>query len=187
MVDRSPFARIALALALCTASCGALAADYVQVAGSSLQFAGTYQGDGFSGSFPGFRTTFSFDPKQLAAAKLDVAIPIASATVGNEEMDPEMRGTAFFDGQRFPQARYTATKFRALGGNRFAADGTLSLRGVTKPVTLAFTWTPGAKPVLQGSATVKRLDFGVGGGEWADTALLPNDIKVTTKVVFAPK
>ncbi|KGQ17790.1 putative secreted protein [Lysobacter dokdonensis DS-58] len=186
MVDRL-FRRAACAALLCVASFAACAADYVQGAGSSLQFAGTYQGDAFSGSFPGFKTTFRFDPKQLAASKLDVAIPIGAATVGNDEMDPEMRGTAFFDAKRFPQARYTASKFRALGGNRYAADGTLSLRGVSKPVTLTFTWTPGARPVLQGTATVKRLDFGVGGGEWADTSLLPNDIKVTTKVVFAPK
>ena len=34
-------------------------------------------------------------------------------------------------------------KFRSLGGNQYAADGTLSLRGVSKPVTLTFTWTPG--------------------------------------------
>ena len=98
-----------------------------------------------------------------------------------------MRGAAFFDAGHFPQARYTATKFRALGGNRYAADGTLSLRGVNKPVTLTFTWTPGAQPVLQGTASVKRLDFGVGGAEWADTTLLPNIVNITTKVVFAPK
>ncbi|MUV12690.1 polyisoprenoid-binding protein [Lysobacter sp. HX-5-24] len=187
MVDRPFVRRAALAIALCASSFGAWAADYVQTNGSSLQFSGTYQGDPFSGSFPGFRTSFHFDPAQLASSKLDVSIPIATATVGNDEMDPEMRGTAFFDGARFPQARYTATKFRALGGNRYAADGTLSLRGVTKPVTLTFTWTPGAHPVLQGSATVKRLEFGVGGGEWADVSLLPNEIKVATKVVFAAK
>ena len=187
MVDRSSLSRAALALALCTASVGAFAADYVQTTGSSLQFAGTYQGDGFSGSFPGFKTTFSFDPKQLASGKLDVAIPIASATVGNEEMDPEMRGAEFFDGRRFPQAHYTATKFRALGGNKFAADGTLSLHGVSKPVTLAFTWTPGAKPILNGKATVKRLAFNIGTGEWSDTSLIADDVVVTTKVVFAPK
>jgi len=33
---------------------------------------------------------------------------------------------------------------------------------------------------------VKRLDFGVGGGDWADTALIPNEVAVSTKVVFAP-
>jgi polyisoprenoid-binding protein YceI len=187
MVDRQFVRRAALAIALCASSFGAWAQNYVQTTGSSLQFSGTYQGDAFSGSFPGFRTTFSFDPAQLARSRLDVLIPIASATVGNEEMDPEMRGAAFFDGARFPQARYTATTFRALGGNRFEATGNLSLRGVTKPVTLTFTWKPGAQPELHGNATVKRLDFGVGGGEWNDTSLLPNDIQVTTTVVFTAR
>jgi hypothetical protein len=40
--------------------------------------------------------------------------------------------------------------------------------------------------VLTGKATVKRLDFNVGGGDWADTELLPNDVAISTKVVFTP-
>ena len=176
-----------LACALAAASYGAFAADWTQAAGSKLEFAGTYQGDAFSGSFPGFATRMRFDPQQLAGSRLDVVIPMVNATTGTEDYDVEMRGVEFFDSARFPQARYTATTFRALGGNRFAADGTLSLHGVSKPVTLTFTWTPGAKPVLDGKATVKRLDFGIGAGEWADTELLPDAITVTTKVVFTPK
>lgn len=164
----------------------ALAADYVQAPGSALTFAGNYEGEVFTGRFPGFVTKFSFDPAQPAASRLDVTIPLATATTGNSDYDGEMRGSAFFNSAKFPQARYTATKFRALGGNRYAADGTLSLRGVSKPVTLTFTWTPGAKPVLAGKATVKRLDFGVGEGDWADTELIPNDIAVSTKVIFTP-
>jgi polyisoprenoid-binding protein YceI len=184
---RERFLSLAACAALAIAAPFAHAGDYVQSAGSSLQFAGSYQGEGFSGRFPGFTTTLRFDPAQLATSRLDVTIPITSATTGNEEYDDEMLGTSFFDTKRFPQAHYTATKFRALGGNRFAADGTLTLHGVTKPVTLAFTWTPGAKPVLAGKATVKRLAFNVGGGEWNDTSLIPDDVVVTTKVVFAPK
>ncbi len=163
------------------------AADYVQSAGSSLAFAGTYQGEGFKGRFPGFVTTFSFEPAKLAGSKLDVTIPLATATAGNPDYDSELRGAAFFNSGKFPQARYTATKFRSLGGNKYAADGVLSLRGVNKPVTLTFTWTPGAKPVLKGTAVVRRLDFGVGGGDWADTGTIPNDIRIATTVVFAPK
>lgn len=164
----------------------AFAADYVQAPGSALTFAGSYQGEVFTGRFPGFATKFSFDPAQLAASKLDVTIPLATASTGNSDYDGEMRGSAFFHSAKFPQARYTATRFRALGGNRYAADGTLSLRGVSKPVTLTFTWAPGAKPVLTGKAVVKRLDFGVGEGDWADTGLIPNDIAVGTKVIFTP-
>lgn len=176
----------ALALAAALAA-PAFAADYAQAAGSSLTFTGKYQGEAFNGRFPGFATTFSFDPANLAGAKLDVTIPLATATAGNPDYDGELRGASFFNSAKFPQAHYTATKFRSLGGNRYAADGALSLRGVAKPVTLTFTWTPGAKPVLAGSATVKRLDFGVGGGDWADTGVIPNEIQVATKVIFQPK
>jgi polyisoprenoid-binding protein YceI len=38
--------------------------------------------------------------------------------------------------------------------------------------------------VLAGKATVKRLAFGVGGGDWADTAMIPDEVAVSTKVVF---
>lgn len=182
-----PLSKLLLAAALASATGTTLAADYVQAPGSTLTFAGSYQGETFTGRFPGFVTKLSFDPKQLEASKLDVSIPLTTATTGNEDYDGQMRGGSFFDSAKFAQARYTATKFRALGGNRYAADGVLSLHGISKPVTLAFTWMPGAKPVLSGKATVKRLDFGVGGGEWADTSLLPNEIAVSTKVVLQPK
>jgi polyisoprenoid-binding protein YceI len=162
----------------------AFATDYVQAPGSSLAFGGTYQGEAFSGTFPGFSSTLSFDPAQLSTARLEVSIPLAAATTGNDDYDGELRGEAFFDAARFPQARYTATKFRALGDGRYAADGTLSLHGASKPVTLAFEWKPGAMPVLTGKATVRRLDFGIGGGDWADTELIPDAIAVSTRVVF---
>lgn len=179
--------RIFLLLAGLLIAGSSTAADYVQTAGSSLGFSGKYQGEAFNGQFPGFVTTFAFDPAKLAGAKLDVVIPLATATTRNADYDSELRGTSFFNSKKFPQARYTATKFRSLGGNKYAADGILSLRGVNKPVTLAFTWTSGAKPVLAGSTTVKRLDFGVGGGDWADIGVIPNEIRVSTKVVFQPK
>lgn len=162
------------------------AADYVQAPGSTLTFATKYQGEVFTGRFPAFTTRISFDPAALAASKLDVAIPLAGAATGDKDRDENLRGSDFFNVAKFPQAHYVATKFRSLGGNRYAADGQLTLRGVSKPVTLTFTWTPGATPVLAGQATVKRLDFGVGGGDWADTGIIPNEVAVSTKVVLAP-
>ncbi|MES2857656.1 MAG: YceI family protein [Pseudomonadota bacterium] len=168
------------------AAAPAFAADYTQAPGSRLAFAGSYQGEAFTGNFPGFATRLSFDPKNLAKARLDVTIPLATATTSNADYDSELRGAAFFNPAKFPQARYTATRFRALGGNRYAADGMLTRRGVSKPVTLAFTWAPGARPVLAGKATVKRLAFGIGGGDWADTTLIPDAIAITTRVVLKP-
>ena len=160
------------------------AADYVQAAGSTLVFATKYDGEVFTGNLPGFSTRLSFDPAKLAEAKLDVTIPLAGAKTGNDDRDAALQGSDFFDVAKFAQAHYSATKFRSLGGNQYAADGTLDLRGVSKPVTLTFTWTPGTAPVLSGKATVKRLEFGVGGGDWSDTSSLPNEVAVSTKVVF---
>ena len=172
--------------ALLLAAAPAFATDYVQAEGSTLAFGGMYQGEAFSGRFPGFETTMTFDPADLASARLEVTIPLATATTGNRDYDGEMRGKSFLDAAAFPQARYTATKFRHLGGDRYAADGVLSLHGVEKPVTLEFTWTPGAQPLLAGKATVRRLDFGVGAGDWADTDLIPNEIAISTRVRLAP-
>ena len=172
-----------LALLLCAP---AWAADYSQSTGSSLVFAGTYQGEVFTGRFPGFDTHLSFDPDHLDTATLRVSIPLATATTANSDYDGEMRGASFFNAARFPTAQYNATGFRKIGDNRYATDGTLTLHGVSKPVTLQFTWTPGAHAVLTGKATVRRLDFGIGSGDWADTDLIPDNIAISTKVVLQP-
>ena len=162
------------------------AADYVQAPGSTLAFATRYDGESFTGTFPGFSTTLSFDPADPAAGRLEVTIPLAGAKTGNADRDSTLQGSDFFDVGKFARARYTATGFRSLGGDRYEADGTLELRGVKKPVTLSFTWTPGARPVLAGKATVRRLDFGVGGGDWADTGTIPDAVAVSTRVVLQP-
>ncbi|MEO5566228.1 MAG: YceI family protein [Luteimonas sp.] len=177
---------ISAALVLAFAISPALAADYVQAPGSSLAFAGKYQGEVFTGSFPAFTSTLSFDPADLASARLDVVIPLMGATTGNTDYDAQMLGDGFLAITKFPQARYTATTFRNLGNQQYAAVGMLSLHGFQKPVTLTFTWTPGASPLLVGSATVRRLDFGVGAGDWADTSLIPDDIAVSTRLRLTP-
>ena len=176
----------AAALVATMASAPAFAADYVQAPGSTLVFASKYDGEVFTGKFASFTTTLSFDSAKLATSKLEVVIPLAGTSTGNGDRDSTLSGADFFNVAKFAQARYTATKFRSLGGNQYAADGSLSLRGVSKPVTLTFTWTPGAQPVLSGKATVKRLDFGVGTGDWADTKTITNEVAVSTKVVFKP-
>lgn len=176
---------LACAVALAAAT-PAFAADYVQARGSTLNFATKYQGEVFVGRFPTFATRLSFDPKQLAKSKLDVTIALAGVNIGNPDGEEALAGRDFFHVAQFPQARFSATRFRRLGGNRYAADGTLTLRGVSKPLTLNFTWAAGAKPVLTGKATIKRLDFGVGAGDWADSELIPNEVAVSTKVVFTP-
>jgi polyisoprenoid-binding protein YceI len=175
--------RFALPLLL-LASLSVHAADYVALPGSTLGFSGIYQGEGFDGRFARFTPQIRFDPAKLATSRFDVRIDLASANTNNEERDDVLLGSEFFDTPKHPQARFVATRFRALGGNRYAADGTLSLHGASKPVTLSFTWTPGAKPLLVGETRLKRLDFGVGTGDWEDTELIPNEVRVRTRLLL---
>ena len=159
-------------------------AEYVALPESTLGFSASFQGEAFDGKFARFTPQIRFDPGKLATSRFDVRIQLASANTRNDERDEMLRSSEFFDVAAKPEARFVATRFRALGGNRYAADGTLTLLGVSRPVVLSFTWTAGAKAVLSGEATLKRLDFGVGTGDWADIDLLPNLVKVRTRLLL---
>ena len=161
-------------------------ADYAQQAGSSLGFTGSYQGETFSGSFSKFNASIRFDSAKLAQSRFDVRIMLTSANTKNAERDEMLLGSDFFNTSAQAEARYVATKFRALGNNRFVADGVLTLRGISKVVPLTFTWVPGAKPQLLGTAKVQRLDFKVGIGDWNDVELIPNAVTVNTKLLLSP-
>jgi len=176
----------AAALVAMFSTAAANAADYVQAPGSTLVFATSYDGETFTGRFGKFDTKVSFDPMRPDLSTLDVTIGLAGTSTGNGDRDSTLAGPDFFDVAKFGQATYTAKGFKPLGGNRYSADGTLTLRGVSRPVTLTFLWTPGAQPTLTGKATLKRLDFGVGGGDWKDTGTIPDAVAVSTKVVLKP-
>ena len=178
--------RLTFLLTLLLAAASASAADYTAQPGSTLGFAGNYQGEAFSGRFAKFTPAIRFDPADLATARFDVRINVASASTGNPDYDGEMLGAAFLDSVARPEARYVATKFRALGGNRFVAEGQLTLRGITQPAPLTFTWTAGAAPVLEGEAVLKRLAFDVGTGDWSDPEVIADEVKVVTRLVLAP-
>jgi polyisoprenoid-binding protein YceI len=73
----------------------------------------------------------------------------------------------------------------ANGGKSFTADGKLSIRGVDVPVALAFTFVEtGDEAQLEGTAMLKRLDFGIGKGSDAEGAWVSLDIPVNVSVAL---
>ncbi len=176
------FAHAAIALALFAPFAAHAGTWHADAKASTLGFSGISQGDAFDGRFRTFEATIVFDPAQLATSRFDVKITLASADTANSERDDSLHGADFFDTAHTPVATYTATKFHSLGGNRYAADGTLSLHGISKPITLTFAWAAGATPALVGDAMVNRLDFKVGGDRWADTSQISNAVKVHTSL-----
>ncbi|MCK9489497.1 MAG: YceI family protein [Xanthomonadales bacterium] len=161
------------------------AADYVQDAGT-LGFRSAFQGQAFDGVLPGFQATLAFDPAAPEQARLDVLIPLAQASTDDPDRDTTLQTGDFFDVANHGQARYRASGFQATGEGRWRTEGTLELRGVQQVVPLEFSLEGEAPLVLTGQATLSRLAFGVGGGDWADTSVIPDQVSVSTRVEFVP-
>jgi polyisoprenoid-binding protein YceI len=151
----------------------------VQPKESSLTFIGNQAGADFEGAFQKFTAEVAFQPEQLAASRFDVTIDLASVNTRDSERDDIIRGPDLFAVQQYPTAHYVAEKFTARGGARYTAAGKLTLRNVTRDVPIDFTFEQGANGVwLKGTARIKRLDFGVGQGEWKDTEWVGDDVGV---------
>ena len=177
-----------LLLAALALPCASFATDYaVQPAASKLGFTGTFQGASFDGSFGQWSATISYDPAHLASSKFDVSVTLASAKTGDSDRDGALPGADFFDVAKYPTAHFVSTGFRNVGG-KVIADGQLTLRGVTKPVSLVVDFKPqGSGATLDVATTLKRLDFNVGGGQYADTSVIGADVKVAAHLVLASK
>jgi polyisoprenoid-binding protein YceI len=159
---------------------------YVQVpAGSSLAFEFDQAGAQSSGSFRQFTTELAYDEKNLAASSLRVTVQIGSLDTQDQERDTTLKDADLFDTAKYPTATYSARSLDKTP-NGIVAMGKLTLRGVTKDLRLplAIRSTPQGLE-LSGEATIKRLDYGVGQGDWASSEWVGNDVKLTWKVALA--
>lgn len=176
-----------LVLATATTATTAHAGDWrMDAQASTLGFVGSAQGEEFQGSFGTFDAEVRFAPDALQEARFDVAIDLRSADTRNAERDETLQSADFFRTRREPMARYVAERFRALEDGRYAADGELTLRGVTRPVTLEFSFSDGDPAVLEGEATLDRTQFEVGGGDWASDADIRHAVRVVTRLELHP-
>jgi polyisoprenoid-binding protein YceI len=173
-----------LALAIgATAQAGPLQAD---ASSGKLEFSAIQADAKFTGAFKRFKVLLDFDPAQPAQGKLDVTVETASIDTQDSERDEILRGPDFFGAAKHPQARYHAARFER-AGNGWRAIGELTIRGVTKPVPVTFMLSPtGAATVMKGSASLKRLDFGLGQGEWASTEWVGDAVEVRFELKLTP-
>lgn len=127
---------------------------------------------GFSNSTARFHIkdgSLELDLADLSAGKVDVTIDVNSMDLGDATWKDHLSGEKWFNLAAHPEARFVSTKVSSSDGKSLTVDGDLTLRGVTKPVTLQATLNgSGAhpfskKPALGFSATTrfKRSDFGI--------------------------
>jgi cytochrome b561/polyisoprenoid-binding protein YceI len=155
----------------------------VRMASSSIAFRSKWSQGPIDGSFGKWRADIAFDPKALAASTAIVTIDMASVTAADSEQASDLPGTDWFAVATHPTAVWKTKSFRHTGGDNYVAAGTLTLRGVSKPLAIAFTLTiKNDVATMTGSTKIDRTLFGVGQGEWAVTTDVPALVSVAIAI-----
>lgn len=143
------------------------------MAQSALTFSGLNSGSPFEGAFKAWDAAIQFDPEDLAASSARVVIDMSSARTGDAQSDATLLEADWFDAAAHPQAVFEARRFVAGDGpGRYLAEGALTIRGVTQPVTLPFSLEiKGGRAEMTAALVINRMDFGIGAaadatGDW---------------------
>ena len=171
----------------------ALAASAAQSAGvvvnkSEIAFTMKQMGVNFDGRFKQWKADVVFQPSALDKSKADVEIDLGSVDLASPESETEAKGALWFNTVKFPVAHFASSSFRSVGGDRYEIAGKLSMKGITRDLVVPMTIKPDAtgNRVAEGAFSVKRLDYKVGEGEWADPATVDNDVRVRVRMVLEP-
>ncbi len=172
------------AQAAASASASAIRLDPAQ---SQVVFVSKQMGVPVEGRFRTFTAQVSFDPKKPSTGHISLTIDTASATLGTPEADGEMPKKTWFNAAAFPQATFQSGVIKATGTGRYDIGGKLSIKGssqdVVVPVALSQSGSGSSLiTTATGTFTIKRLDFKIGDGEWADTSMVANDVQIKFKL-----
>ncbi|MBC7379573.1 MAG: YceI family protein [Burkholderiaceae bacterium] len=175
-----------LAAAALLAATGLAQAQKLEPAQSEITFTFRQMGVPVEGRFTKFSGQFAFDPKKPEAGKVSLSIDTGSARFGSPDTDAEAVKPDWFNVVRFPQATLESAAIKAAGPGRYELTGKLNIKGTPRevqvPVTLAKS---GALTLATGAFTVKRLDYKIGDGDWADPSMVANDVQVKFKLALS--
>lgn len=183
---------IALALfsLLALAATGAHGVEYgpLQAEKSSIAFTSKQMGVAVDGRFRKFAAAIDFDPARPTAASARIDIDLNSIDAGSKDADDEVVGKPWFNVKAFPTASFVSSGVKALGGERFEATGKVSIKGRTQDAVLPFTVRhDGGSATFDGAFTIKRLDFAIGEGAWADVGTVANEVHIRFRLVAGKK
>ena len=158
----------------------------VQADKSTVTFTSRQMGVPVQGSFPKFAAKLAFDPAKPESAKVELTIDLAAIDAGSKDANDEVVGKQWFNIKMFPVAHFTSSAVKAVSAGRYEVTGPLTIKGKSVPVTAVFTHkAEGTNGVFDGGFTMKRIDFAIGEGPWADVSTVANEIQVNFHVVAA--
>lgn len=126
------------------------------------------------------------DPANLSAGSVEVSVKAASIDTDNADRDAHLRGSDFFAADSFPAITFKSTRVRVGADKKLRLDGILTMRGVSKPVTLVGTYNgritdPWGKERIAFEATgrINRKDFGLAWSRVVEgTALVGDEVDI---------
>lgn len=164
----------------------AATAETVLPGKSEIAFTIKQMGVNFDGRFKAWKADIVFKPAALDQSKADIDVDLASLDLASADSEAEARGPQWFDTKKFPVAHFASSSFRSLGGDRYEVAGKLTLKGVTRDVTVPIIvkGAAGGARVAEGTFVLKRLEYKIGEGEWADTATVADGINVRVRMTL---
>jgi polyisoprenoid-binding protein YceI len=184
--DKMPAKPVAPASAApATAPAAGLAHFEHAPAGGSLTFNFMQAGADSRGSFKQFATQLDYDDTNLSASSLRVVVQVGSLDTQDKDRDSTLASAELLDTAKHPTATFVAKSLAKRANGGLEAVGKLTLRGVTKDLRVPFTLAPTANGYdLTGEVIIKRLDFGVGQGEWQSTEWVGDEVKLAYRVAL---
>ena len=167
---------------------GPAAAQGVLVDKSEIRFVSKQMGVNVEGRFRKWKANIAFAPRELGKSKTDIEIDLNSIDLASEESETEVKRPKWFDTARFPTARFVSSAIRGLDGDRYEVAGALTIKGITRDalIPIALKSDSAGNRVAEGTFTIKRLDYKIGEGEWADPDTVANEIIVRVRMVLLP-
>lgn len=168
---------------LLLASAPPAAAQTVDPTKSQISFGFKQENVPGDGKFRRFAAQVSFDAAKPEATRASIEVDVGSVDLGDADWNNSIQGTLWFNTKQFPKAMFVVSGARALGGGRFEAPAKFTLKGVTRDSVASFTATADAGgTLLEGAVPLKRSDYRIGDGLWADTTVVANEVAVRFKV-----
>ena len=120
------------------------------------------------GAFNDFAGSAVLDAGDPARSYAELTVEVASVDTGNAQRDEHLRTNDFFDAATYPQIRFVSTGVERVDDENYRLSGDLTIKGITKPVTVDFTYTGSVidpwgneRAGFEGRAVVNRKDWGV--------------------------
>ena len=120
------------------------------------------------GSFNEFEGSGTFEADDPASSSVQLTIRAASIDTRNADRDAHLKGSDFFDMEHYPEIAFSSTAVEQVDADGYRVTGDLTMKGITKPVTVDFEYTGAAVDPFQnerigfeGKTVVNRKDWGV--------------------------